>query len=100
MPKFLVSVLRPSGWTGSDADAAMGDEIDALNDAMVEAGVRVFVGGLKDPGLAVEIGSVARGDQFLNGLWVLECASLEEASDWGRRASEACRASVEVREFH
>ena len=56
----------------------MARDSDAVNDEMVVAGVRVFVGGL----------------------WVLECADLDEALAWRRKAAIACRVPVEVRTFH
>jgi hypothetical protein len=103
MPRFLLSVLRPTGWTPVDSDPAMGPDIDALNDEMIVAGVRLFVGGLQDPELAVTFPAdeaVSSGAHFLNGLWVLDCPSMEDACDWGNRAAAACRARVEVRPFH
>ncbi len=90
----------------------MGQAIDAVNDEMVAAGVRVFVGGLRDPETAVSIrrsedGSLAvssraylQASDFVNGFWVLEVADEAEAVMWGRKAAAACRGGVEVRAFH
>ena len=87
-------------------------DIDAVNEEMVAAGVRIFVGGLQDPDTAtsihwsadgitqVEEGSLLRAEKYVNGLWVIEAASMEEATEWGRKAALACRGSVEVRAFH
>ena len=36
----------------------------------------------------------------VGGFWVLEAANLDEALEWGRKATVACRAPVEVRPFH
>jgi hypothetical protein len=44
--RFIVAIHHPDGYDGSTEDAAMGQAIDDLNDEMVAAGVRVFVGGL------------------------------------------------------
>jgi len=34
------------------------------------------------------------------GFWVLEATDMNEALEWGRKAVVACRAPVEVRQFH
>lgn len=85
--------------------------IDDLNDEMVSAGVRAFVGGLYPPTEAKSIrlqngeavvfdGPYLKTAEHVGGFWVLECASLEEAVEWGRKAAVACRTPVEVRPFH
>jgi hypothetical protein len=90
----------------------MGRDIDALNDAMKAAGVRVFVGGLKParsakslrfgPGGSVLVtdGPYTEAKEHVGGFWVLEAADLDEALEWGRKAAIACRAPVEVRPFY
>jgi len=113
MPMFLVTIQRPDDYDASVMeDDAMRAQISALNDEMVRAGVRVFVGGLQPPskarslrrepdgGLQVTDGPYAETREHIGGLWVLETASAEQALDWGHRAAQACRASVEVRPFH
>ena len=111
--QYLVAIHRPDGYDPAvSEDAAMGQEIDALNDEMVIAGVRIFVGGLKSVETAKSLkistsGAIVVGDgpylktsEHVGGFWVLEVAGLEEALAWGRKAAVACRASVEVRPFH
>ena len=90
----------------------MGREIDALNDEMKAAGVRVFVGGLQPESSARSLrlqpagkvlitdGPYAETKEHIGGFWVLEATDLDEALAWGRKAAVACRASVEVRQFH
>jgi hypothetical protein len=47
MPQFLVAIHHPDGYDPAVAeDEAMSRDIDALNDEMTAAGVRIFVGGL------------------------------------------------------
>jgi hypothetical protein len=47
MSQYLVAVQLPDNFNPSAADAAaMGGDIDVLNEEMVAAGVRIFVGGL------------------------------------------------------
>ena len=38
--------------------------------------------------------------EHIGGFWVLEAADMDEALAWGRKATVACRAPVEVRAFH
>ena len=88
----------------------MGRDIDVLNEEMIAAGIRVFVGGLHpvkkrevatgaQPGGKVLItdGPYLETKEHIGGFWVLEAASLDDALAWGRKAVVACRAPVEVR---
>jgi hypothetical protein len=38
--------------------------------------------------------------EHIGGFWVLEATDMNEALEWGRNAVVACRAPVEVRQFH
>ena len=113
MTQYLVTIHRPDGYDPAVAeDDAMARAIDALNDDMVAAGVRTFVGGLRPPGeakslrpqadgqVAVAHGLYLRASEYAGGLWVLDVADEEEALAWGRKAAVACRAPVEVRPFY
>jgi hypothetical protein len=112
MTEYLVAIHHPDNYDPSVAeDEAMCRDIDALNDEMEAAGVRVFVGGLHpassarslraQPGGEVHItdGPYLENREHVGGLWVLEAADLDEALAWGRKATVACRAPVEVRPF-
>jgi len=89
----------------------MSRAIDDLNDEMVAAGIRVFVGGLKpvnnakslraqpDGKILVTDGPYLETREHIGGFWVLECGSQAEAVEWGRKAVVACRVPVEVRPF-
>jgi hypothetical protein len=46
MTQYLVAIHHPDDYDPSAEDEAMSRDIDALNDEMVAAGVRIFVGGL------------------------------------------------------
>lgn len=111
--QYWVSVYRPHGFDHSTSlDAAARHNIDKLNDEMVAAGVRVFVGGLRPlseakfvtlspDGTSVAVdGGYLKADSYVDGFWILRCQDIEEALVWGRKAAEACRASVEVRPFY
>jgi hypothetical protein len=112
MSQYLVAVQLPDNFNPSAADAAaMGRDIDVLNEEMVAAGVRVFVGGLTPAREAKSLraqpdGKVVTTDgpyletkEHIGGFWVLEVASPDEALEWGRKAVIACRVPVEVRAF-
>jgi hypothetical protein len=113
MARFLVAIHHPDDYNPSAAEGEeMRRDIDDLNDEMVAAGIRVFVGGLHSAEKAVSLvrqqsGEVQRStgpylptSEHVGGFWVLEAADLEEAVEWGRKAAVACRAPVEVRAFH
>lgn len=112
MPNYLVTIYNPDDYDPSKEDETMSRAIDALNDEMVAAGVRVFVGGLHHAGTAKSVrarpdgtieasdGSYLKTKELVGGLWVLKASNLEEALAWGRKATVACRVPVEVRAFH
>ncbi len=113
MTKYLVAIHHPDDYDPSvSEDEAMAREIDALNDEMKTAGIRVFVGGLQparsakslrrqpDGEVVVSDGPYLQTTEHVGGFWVLEAADLDEALAWGRKAAVACRAPVEVRAFH
>jgi hypothetical protein len=112
MTQYWVTILRPDDYDPSVEDAAMRRGISALNEEMIAAGVRVFVGGLQSPQRARSLSPQPDGQilvtdgpslstgRHVGGFWVLEVADLEAALAWGRKAAVACRAQVEVRPFH
>ena len=112
MNQYWVSIHHPDNYDPSIEDEAMHHAIDVLNEEMIAAGVRVFVGGLHPAasatsirlqpggGVAVTPGPYLQTDEHVGGFWVLEAAGLDQALEWGRKAAIACRAPVEVRPFH
>ena len=110
--KYLVAIHHPYDYDPSTEDEAMSRDIDALNDEMIAAGIRIFVGGLQPAGSAKSLRLQPNGEvlitdgpyletkELVGGFWVLEAADLDEALAWGRKAAVACRAPVEVRPFH
>lgn len=113
MTRYLVSVHHPVDYDASRVeDAAMSDDIAALNREMIAAGVRLFVGGLQPPGSAKSLRAQPSGEvlvtdgpyletkELVGGFWVLEAATMDEALAWGRKAAVACRVPIEVRPFH
>ena len=112
MPHYLVSIHHPDNYDPSTETKEMDRDIDVLNNEMVAAGARVYVGGLRPVAEAKSICSNSHGlvevfdgpflktNEHVGGFWVLECKSIEEALEWGRKATNACRAPVEVRPFY
>ncbi|MBS1718301.1 MAG: hypothetical protein JSS72_11275 [Armatimonadetes bacterium] len=111
--KYLVAIHRPLDYDAATAeDEAMHREIDELNEEMEAAGVRLFAGGLQPPATAKSVRAQPDGTflvtngthldtkEVVGGFWILECANMDEALTWGRKAAVACRAPVEVRPFH
>jgi hypothetical protein len=111
MTQYLIAIHHADNYDPSLEDAAMGRDIDVLNEEMVAAGVRVFVGGLlpantakslrAQPGGKVLItdGPYLETKEHIGGFWVVEATDLNKALEWGRKAVVACRAPVEVRPF-
>lgn len=110
MTQYLVAIHHPDGYDSASEDEAMHRDIDRLNDEMVAAGIRLFVGGLKPFGearavrrrgrdLTITDGPYLETKEHIAGFWVLELPSMDEALAWGRKAATACRANVEVRPF-
>jgi hypothetical protein len=82
----------------------------AFNDKLQDAGAFVFAGGLhpaasstvvRRPGddFLITDGPYTETKEHLAGFWIISAADLDEALDWARQASVACRAPVEVRPF-
>jgi hypothetical protein len=111
MTQYLVAIRHPDDYDPSAEDEAMTRDIDALNDEMVAAGVRVFVGGLTPASSAKSLRAKPNGrvlitdgpyletKEHIGGFWLLEAATPDDALAWGARLL-ACRAPVEVRPFN
>jgi hypothetical protein len=111
MAQYLVAIHLPDDFDPSQVDEATVRDIDALNEEMIAAGVRTFVGGLSPASEATSLrrkpdgkvlitdGPYLETKEHIGGFWVLEAANQEEALAWGRKAAVACRAPVEVRAF-
>ncbi len=111
MTRYLVAIHHPDNYDPSVEDEAMHRDIDVLNEEMIAAGVRTFVGGLHavskakslraqpDGKVLITDGPYIEAKEHIGGFWVLEAADMDEALAWGRKAALACRAPVEVRAF-
>jgi hypothetical protein len=112
MKQYLVAIHHPDDYDPSTETEAMERDIDALNEEMVAAGARIFIGGLSaarnarslrvkpDGKVLITDGPYLETKEHIGGFWVLKAANLDEALAWGRKAAVACRAPVEVRQFN
>ncbi len=85
-------------------------QVDAFNQELQAAGKWVFGGGLQPASTATVVragatdvtltdGPYLETKEHIGGFWVITAADLDEALEWGRKASAACEAAVEVRPF-
>jgi hypothetical protein len=112
MKQYLLSVYH--GEDGSPAPEAVEKivrDVDALNAELQAAGAWVFAGGLFPSSTATVLqvqggdvlvtdGPFIEGKEHIGGFWVIEAADLDAALEWGKKATRACAAAVEVRPFH
>lgn len=111
MPQYLVAIQHPENYDASLEGEAMIREIGALNEEMNAAGARLFAGGLEsasrakslrkqsDGNVSITDGPYLEAKEHIGGFWILQCAGMDEALAWGRKAVVACRVPVEVRAF-
>jgi hypothetical protein len=95
MTQYLIAIHHPDDYDPAVAeDEAMSRDIDAVNDEMNAAGVRIFVGGLQPPrtakslraqrgrGVLITDGPYLETKEHIGGFWVLEAVDLDEALEW------------------
>ena len=111
MPQYLVAIQHPDNHDPSLEGEAMIRDIGALNEEMDAAGARFFAGGLEsasharslrkqpDGSVSITDGPYLEAKEHVGGFWILQCADMDEALAWGRKAVFACRVPVEVRAF-
>ena len=111
MPQYLVAGYHPDDYVPSLEDAAMIEQIHALNREMIAAGVRIFACGVSpasnaktlraqpDGGVLITDGPYLEAKEHIGGFWILECGDMDQAVAWARKGVVACRMRVEVREL-
>lgn len=111
MSQYLLSVYQPDGPIPEpEALAAIGEDLDRLNDEMRAAGAWVFAGGLHAPSTATVLrperddvvmtdGPFAEGKEQIGGLSIVRADDLDGALEWGRRLALATTLPIEVRPF-
>ncbi|HRA46664.1 MAG TPA: YciI family protein [Thermomicrobiales bacterium] len=113
--KFVVMVMLPEEATkkyeaGFVGDPAIYQAMDAYNQSLLAAGVMVDGYGLMPTSHAARISykggknTVTDGPfidirEAFGGFWIFECASLQEAVDWARKAPMAEGDSLVVRQI-
>lgn len=112
MQEYMLSVHHraddtlPEGAAAEEIIAA----VDTFNGQLRSANAWVFAGGLHPVDVATVVdaaggdvittdGPFAETKEYLGGFWVISAPDLDAALDWAARASQACRAPVEVRPF-
>lgn len=111
MPQYLVAGYLPDDFDPSSVDEATGRKIHALNKEMEAAGVMKLACGLSpgssakslraqtDGGVLVTDGPYLETKEHIGGLYILECADMDQAVAWARKGVAATRGQVEVREI-
>lgn len=108
MPHYLVSGYLPDNYDPSTETEETIEGIHALNREMIAAGVRKFAGGLgkaqtlrpqPNGQLLLTDGPYLEAKEHVGGLWILECADMDEVLAWARKGAKVCRFPVEVREI-
>ena len=114
MPQYMLSVLNDPDLDFESLPKSeqeqIGADVDAVNDAIRDAGKWVFAGGLSAIESATTVdargeapvitdGPFSESKEYLGGFWIIEADDFDEALDWARRGSKACRGRIEVRPF-
>ena len=111
MPHYLFSGHLPDNFDPSTMDEATIHGINALNDEMEAAGIRIVAGGLSAPSQAKSLRPQPNGEvlitdgpfmeakEHVGGLSIIEAADMDEALAWARKAVKAGRMPLEVREI-
>jgi hypothetical protein len=111
MTQYLLAVhpaegfpLPPDEMLQSFADTG------AFNDRLTQAGAFVFANGLSSAESATVVresggeilitdGPYTETKEHLGGFWIINAPDLDEALEWAKLATVACREPVEVRAF-
>ena len=112
MTQYLLSVYMVDGQELPPPEVIeqMYKDVDAVNEEIKAAGAWVFGGGLHPASTATVVrteggdvvttdGPFAETKEQLGGFWIIEAEDLDAALAWAAKATEACRAPVEVRPF-
>ena len=110
MPQYLVANYLPDNFDPSTVTEKMMEEIHALNRELIAAGIRKFACGIAPPASAktlrsrggkvlVTDGPYTETKEHMGGFWILECADINEALAWAKKAAIACDVVGEVREL-
>ena len=111
MTQYLLSIYQPDGGTPPpEVLAAVGRQLDALNEEIRAAGAWVFARPLHDPSTATVVrvrdgevlitnGPYVEGKEHIGGFWIVDAPDLDAALGWATRAARATTLPIEVRPF-
>jgi hypothetical protein len=111
MKYYLLSVMQPEGTPPSQAELeVVMRDLDTFHSELQAAGAWVFAGGLAAPSSATVVsatgddvlvtdGPYVEAKEYLGGLCIVKAADLDEALEWGRKATKASTLPIEVRPF-
>jgi hypothetical protein len=111
MKQYMLSVYHREGAEYAPSPEAMQEiysDVDALNEELQSVGAWVFGGGLHPSNTATVVrvegdeilttdGPYLEGKEHIGGFWIIKAEDLDAALAWGRKATRACRAAIEVR---
>jgi hypothetical protein len=109
MRQYLLSVYHAEDdLPAPEAVEKIMRDVDALNAELQATGAWVFAGGLFPSSTATVLqvqggdvlvtdGPFIEGKEHIGGFWVITAADLDAALEWGKKATRACAAAVEVR---
>ncbi len=112
MKQYLLSVITPQGDPPPpDVLTRIMRNVDAVDQAMKDAGAWVFAGGLDSPSTVTVMrlqggevlmtdGPFAEGKEYLGGFSIIRAPDLDSALEWGRKLSQATTLPIEVRPFY
>ncbi len=111
MPQYLIANYLPDDFDPSTVTEATVRAISDLNDELEAAGARLMACGLSPAAQAKSVrgqpngqvlitdGPYLEAKEHIGGFWILECANMDEALAWARKASLDPRSRGEVREI-
>jgi hypothetical protein len=109
MKQYLLSIYHPDEPVPEpEVMEKIVRDVTALNEELQAAGAWVFAAGLypsttatvlqaRGGDVLVTDGPFAEGKEHIGGFWVIKAPDLDAALEWGRKATRACTAPVEVR---
>jgi len=111
MPQYLLTNFLPDNFDPSTVNEATVQAINALNDEMEAAGVRIVAAGLgpaseakslrtqRNGELLITDGPYLEAKEHVGGFLILEAADMDEALTWARKSATAYPVSGELREI-
>ena len=111
MQQYLLTNYLPDNFDPSTVDEATVHNINALNDELEAAGVRLVAAGLSPASQAKSVrgqpngqplitdGPYLEAKEHIGGFWILEAADMDEALAWARKAAFDPSSRGEVREI-